>query len=297
MASKRPPRHYPVDWDESNWEQALWRPDVTFRPVVDLIDKVARAYDRGKFMDEIVPLAQAVHVPFMVDAHGRLLFGNVETSDRRAVALTHAVHRTMRELARQEAARIVRQTDVPDVNGIKHRKIVVRWDRQKLSTADQIKKLHRAVEAGSSFKVEAAWFGLTPWAHEYLSIGYEIACRREDFNNYAGEFEVPATIIPVPMLAPHLLKVILPDAVRAASLGGRRPLLGRDEALAEVLRIFEDVSGSTTASARRGDHDEPVGPGADFVREIEAIFGVVLMTKGSTHAIARAKKRMAKPPD
>jgi hypothetical protein len=295
MTNKRPPRQHPIDWDVSHWEQALWRPHETFRPILDLIDKVALAYNREQFVNETVPLPQAIQMAFTVGHQGRLSIGDVQTSDRRAAAFAHAVQRAMRELARQEAARVIRQADVPDDGGSKHRKIVVRWDRQRLSTAAQIKKLHRAVQFGSAFKVEVAWFGLTPRAHDYLSAGYEIARRRGDLIGYAGEIEVPATIIPVPMLAPDILEVILPYAVRAVSMAGRRPMLARDEALAEILRIFTEVTGNSTTSARRGDHDGPVGSGADFVRKIEAIFGTELMPKGSTHAIARAKKRMAKP--
>jgi len=169
---------------------------------------------------------------------------------------------------------------------------VVKWERQNLSTATQIGRLNRAVQAGSLFKIEQAWFALTPLAHEYLSVGYKVAQRRGDLAGYTGELEGLATIIRVRMPAPDLLKVILPYAVRAVTVQGRRPVHPRDEALAKVLRIFVEVSGRSTSSARRGGYNEPAGHGADFVRQIEAIFGVLLMPKGSTHAIARAKKRM-----
>jgi hypothetical protein len=292
MPSKRPRRPYPVDWDESRWEQALWRPRETFRPILELIEEVARAYDRQHLMDELVHSPLDIHVSLAVDEDGRVSFGDIETWDRRAVVLTHAIHRTMRKLAREEAARMIRQVDVPDMNGTTRRKVVVRWDRQKLTTATQIKNLHNAIQSGSQFKIEKAWFGLTPRAHEYLSVGYEITRRLGIAAAHKGAREVPATIIPELMLAPELLRVILPYAVRAVSRPGRRPVHPRDEALAKILHIFVEVSGHASAGARRGGYNEPIGPGADFARRVEAVFGVRLMPDSSTHAVERAMTRM-----
>ena len=228
-----------------------------------------------------------------MNERGQITFSEPETRDSRAVALTHSIQRAIRELTREVAARLITQVDLPGDDGTMRRKIAIRWDRQKASVAAQIKKLHRSVLSGSQFAIEAAWFGLTPRAHEYLSIGYEIARRRGDFECFSGQFEALATIIPVPILAPDLLKVMLPYAARAVALPGRRPVHPRDEALALVLGIFNEISGTSTGSARLGDHDEPAGPGADFVRRIEEIFGVELMAKGSTHSVARAKRRLA----
>lgn len=285
-------RQYPVNWDESHWDREQWRPHETFRPVLDLIDKVARDFGRTQFLNEPTPLLHDVRVPLVVDAAGRIAIGEMETSARRSVALTYTVHRIMRRLARGDAARLIRQVDIADASGTTRRQTVVRWDRQKLPTAIQIKKLHRAVLWGSPFRIEAAWFGLTSQAHDYLSDGYEIARRLERLQAYTGELEVSATIIPVAMLAPDLLKLILPYAVRAVSHPGRRPMHFRDEALAELFRIFIEVSGHNTTSARRGGYNEPVGPGAEFVRGVEAIFGVQLAPPSSTHAVARAIQRM-----
>jgi hypothetical protein len=284
-------------WDQSNWEKALWQPELTFRPVVELIESTAAKYGREAFVDEIVELPCAIQMSFEVDGRGCITFGEPATRDRRAVALAHAVQRTIRGLTREEAARLITQIDEADDDGIVRRKVAIRWGRQTQSVAEQIKRLHSAVLSKSPFAIEAAWFGLTPRAHEYLSVGYEIARRRDELKHYQGALEVPATVVPVPMVAPDLLKVILPHAVRAVALPGSRPIHPRDEALATILGIFNDISGTSTGSARRGDHDGPAGPGADFVRRIEEIFGVKLMAKGSTHAVARAKRRMAKRPD
>ncbi len=292
MAQRRH-KQYPIVWDQSDWERALWRPEQTFRPVLALIENVASTYGREAFVRDVVELPLAMQVPFEVDAQEKATFVNLETQDCRAVALTHTVHRTIRELMREQAARLVKQVDVPSVDGAIRRTIVVRWDQQRTPVTAQIKKLHRAVLSQSQFSIEAAWFSLTPRAHEYLSVGYQVACRRGDINRYTGVLEVPATVIPVSMVAPALLKVILPYAIHAVEKRGRRPVHPRDEALANILGIFNLLSGADTGAARRGDHHGPSGPGADFVCRIEEIFTVELMAKGSTHAVARAKRRMA----
>jgi hypothetical protein len=292
MPMARPPRQK-VEWQQSPWERHLWRPEATFQPTLDLIEELARTHGRIAEMGELVELQHSVNIPFAVDAHGTATFGAIATSDRRSVALTHSVHRAIREFQREGAARIFRQVDMPGKDGSTRRIISVRWELQPRSTASQIKVLDAAVRSGSPYKIEKAWFGLTQRGHEYLSVGYEIARRQRDLAAYAGALEVMATIIPVAMPAPALLAVITPYAVLAVSYPGSRPVHPRDIALAKILDVFAEVSGHTTSGARRGGFDEPVGRGADFVRGIEAIFGVRLMPERSTHAVARAMKRMS----
>ena len=69
---------------------------------------------------------------------------------------------------------------------ISRRTIIVRWDRQARSTAEQLKALDKAIRSQSQYKIEVAWFGLTPRAHEYLSVGLEVARRRGDLVRYRG---------------------------------------------------------------------------------------------------------------
>jgi hypothetical protein len=295
MRKKKPPRRYPIEWDESSWERQLWRPH-TFRLVLTLIEDLARNSGSLQVVDELVAADDLDMVPYAISADARLRW-NIEREHRRAVALTHAIHRTMRTLAREEAARIITQVPVQDGDGVVRRNIIVRWDRQKRTTADQLKALEAAVRSGSRYKIEVAWFGLTQRAREYLSVGYHVAGHRGDLDGYKGPLEVSATIIPIPMDAPELLAIILPYAVYAISCGGRPPVHPRDEALATVLGIFVAITGVSSAAACRAGHGEPVGPGADFVRAIETIFGTELMPPGSTHAVARARKRLSDATD
>ena len=136
---------------------------------------------------------------------------------RRAVVLAHEVKLATRRLIRAEAARIIEQIDRESDNGGTRREIVIEWSMQTRSIADQIKALDRAVRSKSQYKIEAAWFGINPHAHEYLAAGYEIARRAGKFKNFSGELEVTAQLIPVRIPSPELLRLYLPDAVRAAA--------------------------------------------------------------------------------
>ena len=60
MANERPPRRYPIVWDCSEWEQALWNPEQTFKPVLELIESVAAKHGRAAFVDEVVDLPLAI---------------------------------------------------------------------------------------------------------------------------------------------------------------------------------------------------------------------------------------------
>lgn len=146
----------------------MWGSQGTFHPTVDLIDRIARDHGRTQLMDELVPLPQAVNVPFEADAQGRVKLRRPRTSARRAVALAHTLQRIIRKLAREDGARLIRQADVVAEKGSVRREVTIVWAQQKAPVVQQIEKLERAINTTSTFKIEAAWFGLTERAHEYL---------------------------------------------------------------------------------------------------------------------------------
>lgn len=294
---KRPSgRSYPVESEHSFWENVFSRNAYTRPRLVALIDEVAAINGRAAHMDEEVDLDLDIEVTVVTDSSGLTSLLPI-TRVRRAVALAHDIQRTIRQLIRADAARIIKKVDRKKGESGPRRRIVIKWDRQTKSVAAQIKALNRAVRSGSAYRIEAARFALTPRAQDYLAVGFEIARRVGKLEGYKGELSVSATLISLPMMAPDLLRRILPYAILAAALPGRRPVHPRDEALAALLTIYNEVSGSTTGSARLGGLEEPTGPGADFVRNIEKLFGVQLLAPRSTHAVARAKRRMAKPHD
>jgi hypothetical protein len=205
--------------------------------------------------------------------------------------LNDAVHHAVCAYMRGAMARIVRRRDFTDADGKPRSEVIVFWAKQRLPVSQQLKALSTALAAQDHFQIEVAWFGLTERAHEYLSVGFRIAQRLRRFRDFSAELEAAAQVIPVPMPSPDLLRRFLPFALHTVSKQGRRPVHDRDEALRAVLKVFAEMAGTDDPAASKARHDEPVGPGADFVRRMESIFEVELMPPGSTHAVRRAYAR------
>lgn len=297
MASRRTRRPYPIEWVNSFWERKLWCAAQTFHPIVELIERTAHKHGRSAYIDEPTELpANDLRMAYSVDTSGKFSL-NVLKQERRAVVMALAIQRVVRNLIREEGVRIIRQADLPSAIDSPRRMIEVSWRQQPRSVIDQLKALQRAVLSRSQYDFEKAWFALIPRAHEYLSVGWHVARQRSALKQYNGPLETTASIIPLAVPTRELLRIILPFAIRAAALPGRRPEHPRDEALAAVLQIVVEITNIPTGSIRRGDYDEPCGRGAEFVHEIEKIFGLHLMPPGSTHAVARAKKRLRRAAD
>lgn len=285
-----------VVMNETEWEQALWSQAKTWRPVLELIERVAEQFGRRHLLDRPDHRRENPHVAFTVGEDGRLR-GAFSVVDRRAVTYGHAIHGAIRSYLRETSALIIRQRDVDAGDGKKSRAILIARDIQKKSVAAQLRSLETAVRSGSKYQTEAAYFGLSSAAWVDLGEGFHRARRAGDLAGFRGELEIQAEVIARPMLAPDLLRRVLPHARRAAARRGRRAEDAREAALTVVLGVFVGLSGRLSAAARRGDHQEPHGAGADFVRGIEAIFGVHLMPRSSTHAVGRALGRLRRIAD
>lgn len=291
MTERHARRQYPIELVESPWERALWGSMATFEPLLQLIEQVAVRYDRYAHIQALVDLPDNdVRIAFRVDAAGQASWQRLK-QDRRQAVLALRIQRIIRSLARELAARFIRQVDC-DVDGVRRRTVEVSWQCQRLPVVKQLAQLERAVHSGRPLRFEKAWYRLTERAHEYLSVGFHAAYRAGALRDYVGPVEVNGEIIREKIIAPEFLKVLLPYAIHGASLPGRRPVHDRDEALASVLDVFIEITGVETAAVRRGGYNEPVGAGADFVRAIEKLFDIRLMPVYSTHAIARAKARI-----
>ena len=293
MDNESLPRVYKVERIDTPLASQIFCPEETFDRVLELIKMTAGRYHRQDYIEQLTePSDLDIRIAYVEVTPGNFSYDFLKKAPRSDVMVL-TIQRTIRALTRELYANIIRQTDVENVDGVRQRKIEWSWQRQHVPVPKQLKALQRAVNSADLFKLEKAWFGLVPRAMVYLSVGFHCARKSGALRNYKGKSEEMSTLIARLRLAPGLLEIILPYAVRAAGLPGRRPVHPRDEALALVLDIFNEISGLKTGSARLGGYDEPTGPGADFVRRIEKIFGVELMSKGSTHSIARAKKRMA----
>jgi len=92
------------------------------------------------------------------------------------------------------------------------------------------------------------------------------------------------------MLSPEFLEIVLPYAIFAASKKRGHRTFARDRALGELLDVFQAITVHSSDASRHGGYDEPYGPGADFISELQNIFDMEFMPPGSTHAIKRARK-------
>lgn len=216
----------PIRWAEPG--AAAMDASATWPQVLELLNKTAATYGRS-------PCAE---------------FG---AADERIVTLCRTIHRGMREYALEGSVRIVRQKDAKDGGGKIKREICVRFDKQTRSIPGQIRNLQAALRSNCLYKIEAAYFGLTSQAWDCLRSGFQIACRRGDLKDFDGELEATATLIPIRMLSPALLKVVSPHALSVASRPGRRPAHLRDKALGIVLSVFAEVSGISSGAVRRGE--------------------------------------------
>ena len=240
--------------------------EKTWAAVRQLLEQSATACGRRECLDELVDGLERSLVM-------RLTFQTaVKTGKKSVVRMipersylrldlpNDAVHHAVYAYMRGAMARIVRRRDFIDRDGNPQREIIVFWAKQKLPVSQQLKGLSAALAAQDPFQIEMAWFGLTERAHEYLSVGFRIAQRLRRFQDFSGELEASAQIIPVLMLSPDFLRVFMPLALRAASRRGRRPVHDRDEALGAVLKIFTEMAGTDDPAAYKARRDEPWDP-------------------------------------
>jgi plasmid stabilization system protein ParE len=179
---------------------------------------------------------------------------------------------------------------VATVGDSKKCRVGILLKRTKRPTAlVQLRGLQSAVRTGSNYKIEKAYSGLSPEAWEYFVAGYKAAGRAGRFRDFHKVDEYVGKIFSRPIPNSEFLELVLPYAIAATPRRGRPSVRDRDRAVAALLKIFKEVTGRRTSSAKRGGFDGPVGDGADFLRALEKIFRIDLLPTGSTHAIGRAE--------
>lgn len=179
---------------------------------------------------------------------------------------------------------------VAAATNLKQRKAEIVLRRTKRPTAlQQLRALQRAVCTGSVYKVEKAYSSLSPEAWENFVAGYKAAGRAGCFRDFHKVEESVGQLLSRPIPNSDFLELVLPYAIAAAPKRGRPCVSDRDRAVGALLKIFKEVTGRRTSSAKRGGFDRPTGDGADFLRSLEEIFRIDLVPSGSTHAIDRAE--------
>lgn len=195
----------------------------------------------------------------------------------------------MRRIIEAEETLEINQRDYR-TRGRKERKLVIERNPRRHTPFAWLKRLESAVGSGSDFRVEKAIIALGPVGELYLARGLEAALQsgnlsRAPWGKFRGR-SLGRAVLPA-----HAARAIVPFAMALAQRDLRNPDRRlKDFALAILRQLFMDISG--------GDRDEltvygdsaPTGAGADFVREIEDIFGVELLSKASKHAVLRARK-------
>lgn len=154
----------------------------------------------------------------------------------------------------------------------------------------QLRALQSVLHTSLDYKIEKAYFSLSPTAWTFLTAGFKKAYSSGQLRGFTKVDEPPGDLLSRPMLNADLLALILPNAIAAAAKRGRPSVSERDRTVAELLKIFKELTGRRTSSAKRGGFDGPTGDGANFIRVLERIFQIDLLPSGSTHAIDRAER-------
>lgn len=248
--------------------ERLWGSDDTRRQTIELVSRV-RSLPRSQRMNGAEPvLCEKLSDAELADYCSRI-----------HAAIRHYRKRNLGVLARQ----------VPVAGNGKSRTSEIALRQTKTQTAlSQLRNLQRALQTGSAYKLEKAYFGLSSETWDYLAIGFKKAGSGRQLRGFAKVDEPSGHLLLRPMLNTNLLALILPYAIAAAPKRGRPSVSDRDRAVAELLKIFKELTGRRNSAAKHGGFDGPTGDGADFIRALERIFQIDLLPDGSTHAIDRA---------
>ncbi len=265
-----------VAYDETPAERVtLWGSHETRRQTMALVSRVrSLPSSRRKNGDETV-------------------FGE-QSSDLDPADYCSRIHAAIRHLRKSDLGVVASRVDTTGTLKPRATEIVVRQVKRPTALS-QLRRLQHALRFKSGYKFEKVYFGLSPKAWDCLAIGFKIAGSKGKFRGFTKVDEPSGHLLLRPMLNADLLALILPHAIAAAPKRGRPSVSHRDRAVAELLKIFVELTGRRYSGAKRGGFDEPKGDGADFVRELERIFRINLMPDGSTHAIERALRIMSEP--
>lgn len=166
--------------------------------------------------------------------------------------------------------------------------LMVSYQRNNHGTTQQFRALEKAVRSRNRTRPEVHWRQLTPAARFVLQRALD-ELPAPTVKALRPIRVSPGDIISSPIPSHELIKRVLPEAIALAS---RRRGVSHDaeEVLLEVCRAaFLAVTNSKRDLMTGAYHPAPKGPGADFIREVEKILGIGLLSRSSTHMIKRVR--------
>ena len=248
--------------------ESLWGSDETRRQTMELVNSV-RYLPRLQRTKGAQPVSEVLSLCDLADYCSR-------------------IHAAIRHYRKGTLCLIAARVPVRENGQPRTREIVLRQTMAP-TALKQLRTLQSALRCGSAYKLEKAYFGLSAKTWDYLAIGLKKVSSSGQLRGFRKVDEPPGHLLSRQILNADLLALILPHANAAVPKRGRPSVTERDRAVAELLKIFKEVTGRRASSAKRGGFDGPAGDGADFLRSLEQIFRIDLVPCGSTHSIDRAE--------
>ena len=164
----------------------------------------------------------------------------------------------------------------------------IRLSEQISSKTDSLRSLLAAAKKSTPLRLEVRWRQTSPAARVFVQKALdEIA--PEALVAYVFDGYESGPVLSALMPSRDLLKLVLPRAIElAGNCHGRR--FDREEAMLATCRhVFRIVTLSDDDQLTVGGLDVPSGQGADFVRDVEAILGIEILSENSRHRVHRMR--------
>lgn len=167
-------------------------------------------------------------------------------------------------------------------------RITVAWQAYDAHTTKRLRSLLRAAERGTQARLELQWHQ-APSATRYFIWRAAVAWPSADRHAVFAQAAVPGKMISAPIPSREFLRAVLPEAIKMSARQRGRRVVASDVFLGVVREMFLMLVGDGNDRLRVERLEVPNGVGADFVREIEAIFGIRLLDEASLHAVNRVR--------
>ena len=270
---------YSVDFRQTAIDQReLWPQKRTWKPTLRLVQAMANTFGTS---DLIKGSNTRPGAPIVPGTSGGMTI---------EVACTHAIHAAIRHYLYAHKPLSIVQRDY--TKQPRRRIVVSRSDdgREAGTPVELLNSLLTALQSGSDYKLEAAYFRLTDAAWRALATGFDRAVQARALGNVGSERVASGEIIQRRILSPDLLAIILPFAI-AHARPGHPPDIARDDLIAQLFVVFAHITARPTTERMAYT---PKGPAMQFVRGIGEIFGLDVLNNLTDDSVRKARAHMAK---